>query len=263
MKNISECITRDTEIVFAKNDLVYGNVVYSEKKIYWKCFSVNEFIGEALAKKGNIRTSNYFFIAFSNEERKRPFINSRRYYDKLDLNVGSYDFKEDGKRYYSLTKFGGLNGFNAFDEFHDILKCCPNDENKRQLTNEILEMFALDIYMAQKDRWGANVMIEVDSNNQIHLAPLFDYTLSFDKSSLKQMKYTNDLYVLDTKEDYEKLMEEFPNFSEILSSYQSVDLLKVIEEDFDDRKLNFSKFNFDRYKDFEEATQKRLRKILD
>lgn len=162
MKNISKCITRNTEIVFAKNDLVYGNIVYSEKNIYWKCFSVNEFIGEALAKKRNIRTSNYFFIAFSDKKRKRPFINSSKYYDKLGLNVGSYDFKEDSKEYYSLTKFGGLKGFNIFDEFHDILSCCPTDENRRQLINEILEMFELDIYMGQKDRCGYNVILEVD-----------------------------------------------------------------------------------------------------
>ena len=76
------------------------------------------------------------------------------------------------------------------------------------------------------------------------------------------MKYTNDLYVLDTKQDYEKFMKEFSDFWGILSSYQNIDLLEVIIEDFDNRKLNFSKFNSDEYKIFEEATQKRLRKIL-
>ena len=121
-------------------------------------------------------------------------------------------------------------------------------------------MFALDVYMGQKDRNHWNFIFEKYDNN-IHLGPLYDYEYSFGRID-DNISYKNPLYNFCCTDDYEILYNIFPQFLDNLKFYEKLDLISIINEIGTELKLNLKNSDIEYYKSQEELSQKVLQKII-
>lgn len=260
--DILNCISEDTKINICHPKTIGIAQGNRNKDIYYKRFNFNEFIGEKLANKKKIKTNHYFltYIDMKLESEIGQFsyssINKQYIKGGFNLQIGSYNFRENGIEYYSLPNLIDLEKDNIWN----LLNCCPLDENKCQLLNEILEMFALDVYMGQKDRNHWNFIFEKYDNN-IHLGPLYDYEYSFGRID-DNISYKNPLYNFCCTDDYEILYNIFPQFLDNLKFYEKLDLISIIDEIGTELKLNLKNSDIEYYKSQEELSQKVLQKII-
>lgn len=252
---LDACITDSTRITGIKP--YEKNMAFSldGRKVYFKEFDVNELIGEELAKVRNLRANSYFLTLVG--EKMEDFR-----FNTLDprtvgkITLGSYDFEQKGYRYFQTVQFG-LND-NCFFELLDM---CPSKTNRDELTNEILELFALDTFMAQEDRMFYNVLFEVDDFFNIHLAKIYDFELAFQTIDANDI-YLNDLYSFLSDAHYKLMMDKFPQFYEMLKSYLEVDLVEKIKSVFEAKELDYSNLNFRYYTHFEDCKKIQLERIL-
>ena len=222
--------------------------------IYHKDFDINEFIGEELAGIRGVRSVRYFPVLFDSIGNS---LNIKSYFERcLSIRVGSFDFKKPDVKYVLGSNLPIYDDFGTFD---DLLDMCPNDENRNQLTNELLEIYGLDIYSGQMDRPN-NIYYEFHPNGEIHMSKMFDYEQSFEE--LFEDYYVTDLHVFRKIDDYKRFIIKYPQFEEILRSYLDVDLERVIRKMARSRKFDLSKFDMSKYREFDEITHKKLEKIL-
>ena len=216
-------------------------------------FSIEKFKQELNLTKNELFNEITNFT--TNEDLKilkRHFSLDKSYDEELIdyLIVNEYVSKKDIQNLIDLEK----------DNIWNLLNCCPLDENKCQLLNEILEMFALDVYMGQKDRNHWNFIFEKYDNN-IHLGPLYDYEYSFGRID-DNISYKNPLYNFCCTDDYEILYNIFPQFLDNLKFYEKLDLISIINEIGTELKLNLKNSDIEYYKSQEELSQKVLQKII-
>ena len=224
--------------------------------VYYKEFNLNEFIGEKVASIRNVRTAHYFPVCLEN---KIKCLLANDNFKFLNIRVGSCDFKEGSSQYRNIFQFPF---YFEKEAFRMLLDFCSDDKNRSDFINENLEMVALDIFMGQIDR-GTNVLYEFRPDGELHLSPLFDYSMSmFNDVDYSTYGYTSDFFRLLRPEDYEKLLIQYPQFEEMLRCYEGVSLVPLIEDMCHERKFNLKHVDMDHYKRFDESTHKRLEKIL-
>lgn len=253
MITLDELITDETKVnvVRKKNDAI--SLADNGTTIYTKIFNVNEFIGQRLGRIRNVRTNKYFLAAYGNRCRITK-------YKSLDTNpddimIGSYDFTKRDCCYIHLSEFGyGMNSL------FKVLDNCPGEENREELTREILEMFALDTFIGQEDRGGQNFLFECDRDYNLHLAPIYDFEMSFDVVDDNDI-YQNPLFNLANFKEYKELFRQFPEFREMLGSYIGVDLEREIRKTFRDRQFSLDADISD-YRKFSVEKQKQLVRLL-
>lgn len=252
---LEDCITAETPITFVNKffDSSYEYEDGSGKLVYAKAVCCNEFIGERLARIRNLRSPEHFLVMESSFLGKCKFgeLDPR----KIEkLKIGTYDFRKKGYKYLRINSLGiGEDGF-----FY-LLDLCPNKQNRDELTNELLEMFALDTYMAQDDRFYYNMLMEIDWNDNIHLAPIYDFEETFTE---RNTIYLNTLRSFPTIDDYRKFIWKFPQLGSMLETYLDVDLEEEIKEILEEKRLDYSNVNFQFYRDFSCKRKDVLRKIL-
>lgn len=123
-------------------------------------------------------------------------------------------------------------------------------------------MMALDIYMRQEDRNFENYIFEI-FQNAISLGPLYDYTISFDYyNNDLPFFYYNSFVILERKEEYEEIYKAYPFFRIYLEKVSKLDLIKIIEQIFEDNNFRINDKIVENYKKEEEKSQKLLQKIL-
>lgn len=261
MLYINECINYDTPVRLVcekEKKPLFGK---AEPKIYFKNFNHAEFIGEELCGIRNIRCAHYFIAGLTkfkiNKTLKRGEI------DKYSpsIGIGSYDFTEKDKNYKRIDDYE----VRANNGFESMLKHTKNEENKKQLCRDMLEMIALDIYMGQVDRSTINFMFEEDGQGNIRLAPLYDFEYSLSKNLLRMGNsdlYTSDLYSFDTIEDCQEFIGKYPMFRDILSSYLNVNLVEVISRSYSRRGLTIPSNRWNFYMDFDKSQKEKIQKIL-
>lgn len=248
-------LKENTKVTYAikKNDII---ACYpGSKDIYYKELDITEFIGEELATIQGVRTVHYFPLCLG---KKDSYLVQSPRFDISSVKIGSFDFKKQGVTYKMARE---LPFYYESDSFSRLLDKCPNEQNRNQFIDENLKMLALDIYMCQMDR-GSNIFYEFHPNGDIHLSPCFDYEWSlFVKHALKEF-YINDFFCFVSLDDYHNLMLKYPKFRDYLSGYLNISLEKIVLETFKKRKFNLDAIDMDIYKDFDEATHKRLERIL-
>ena len=176
--------------------------------------------------------------------------------DCSDIKVASYDFCINDEIYYMTCP--------PNVDFFDVLSWCPNEKNRLELADEILKLFALDTYTWQRDRCSYNIMFEIHSNGEFHLSKIYDFEESLSIDALyDNVMYDNALYKFFNVDDYYKLFDIYPQFRKYLEDYQKIDLCKEITSMFLERDFDIKNFSLDKYKKFEEASQKMLCKILE
>jgi hypothetical protein len=225
-------------------------------EVYHRESDLTEFIGEQLAGIRGVRSAHYIPICFG--EYKKCLASAKYGFDRGNIRVGSPSFKKAGIKYIFSSSMIYRVGGNYFE---NLLDACPSLENAVQLSDEHFEMEALDVYMGQHDR-RSNIYYEVYPNGEIHLAPMFDYENSMFDALKESVVYESDFNSYRTIDDYRRMIDRYPQFGEMLSSYVDVDLVKQIEEMAKTRKFDLSGFDLEPYKRFDDESHKKLELIL-
>ena len=106
--DILNCISEDTKINICHPKTIGIAQGNENKDIYYKEFNFNEFIGENLANKKKIKTNHYFLtyidMKLESEIGQVSYSSINKQYIKggFNLQIGSYNFRENGIEYYSL-----------------------------------------------------------------------------------------------------------------------------------------------------------------
>lgn len=245
-----------TPVVRAKEKNSSIALVSGKPLIFHKVFDINEFIGEELASVRKLKTAHYFPVCLGNVKRCLGSDNIAVKQSKY--RVGSYDFKQDGVVYKTSSQ---LPYYFDRDSFDILLEKCRDDENRKEFLNDYLEMMGLDIFMGQTDR-GGNIFYEFHPNGEVCLSPIFDYEASFDDEYFSIAGYVNDFFRCLTIVDYKNLILKYPELEGMLKSYEDVCLEEVIVKMAKERGFVLNDFDIDPYKKFDEASHKRLEKIL-
>lgn len=245
----------ETPIIYTSK---FGDEAYeysdgSGRLVFSKYFAGNELVGEQLAKLRNLRTVEYF-LTMENETFGKTFYGELESKNSGKLKISSYDFRKQDCNYLRCTRLGIYE-----DGFLYLLELCPSKKNRIELTNELLELFALDTYMGQDDRFYYNMLFEIDCNNNIHLAPIFDYEVSFMNNSAI---YLNTLKSFPDVDSYRRFLEKFPQMAEMLKFYLDVNLSDEIKNILEAKKLDYSNVNFKFYEDYASERCKIISKIL-
>lgn len=248
-------LRKNTPVTYAlkKNDAI---AYYpGSRDIYYKDLDITEFIGEELANIQGVRAVHYFPLCLG---RKNSYLVDSPKFDIRSVKIGSFDLKDENVIYKTAPE---LSFYYEKDGFLQLLDRCPSDQNREQFIDENLKMFALDIYMCQMDR-GSNIFYEFHPNGDIHLSPCFDYEWALFKNHALEELYTSDFFQFESLDDYHDLMIRLPQFKDYLKKYLDISLERVVSDMFKKRKFNLQAIDMDFYKDFDEATHKRLEKIL-
>lgn len=196
--------------------------------------SLNELIGERIAKKINLRSASYI-----------PVLK-----DGCVL-IASRNFKKMNCKYLNVEELEKkLNIFELLD-----------DSKYSIIRNQLFKLFSLDIFMRQKDRSIPNLLFEVNTENNLSLAPIFDYSNAF--NGFNYDKYDNpikDIYLDKIK--FDKLMNEYPELYKYIKNISKIDLEQIILEICDEFDLTLIDSVRDYYLTKEEQSKKILKKVL-
>ena len=230
MISLNECITDNSSVYLLGNNgrekkSFFNRKKTPEKKVYIKSFNFNEFIGETLCLKRDIDVTHYFLVETIPQRTSHYSTYKDVKKDYYPIRIGSFDFKKQDMEYLQLEDLG-LEDRTTLD---DILDRTNSSKNREELKRELLELLALDTYMGQKDRFTSNILFEQDKQGNLSLSPLYDFSFSL-KSDYRYLDdiYDNAIQPLKTLEDYQKFINKYPEFRDILKEYMDINLLSVI-----------------------------------
>ena len=259
---INECLTEDTKI------LLIGKKKFSffkrkeEPKIFRKNFNHAEFIGEEICASKEIPCVHFFLVAdgFFTSNQMTTYCLLPKHVSRIE--IGSSDFRKHDYEYFSIVHG---NVTSEDDCLIPLLEMAPSEKNRQELLNEILNMFALDTYMGQIDRFHNNIVFERNpKTKEIHLSPLFDFEYSLKSSYLDPDSiYPNPIYPLFTIKDYRRMIEIFPEFKEKLESFLSIKLVDAATFAYQSKGLVMPSCKLPFYHDFDKRQKKLIRKIIE
>ena len=269
MLSLSECLRDDTRIQLIKPEEVkkkkslfhFFRQKDEEKRIFRKDFNHAELIGEELCNVRNLRCAHFFLIGegYYRVNRTAPY--SEIYGEGYQLKIASYDFRDPVEFEYFQIVDNGLR--NDHDYLEELLEFVPTEENRRELLDEVEEMFALDTFMGQTDRYWNNVIFERNKETrEIHLAPLYDFEYSLKSSNFDpHMMYGNVLHNFRDADDYVAFIQEHPEFAEKLRFYLNIDLIDVIERSYRAKGLRVPAHAIPFYEEFEQERKNFIRQV--
>ena len=180
-----------------------------------------------------------------------------------NYGIASLNFKKDGFYYMTFHKL--LEHYEYLDNFERIqfLKTmCVNLQNERLLMDHIFKLFALDIYMLQKDRCDINLQFQIDQKTSFFdFAPLYDFSNCRFCPDSSGIKINNPLGVLDTS-TIPKLMQEFPLFYEKLEFVFQFSLKEIWEKIAKDYYFNQECSLYDRIYNYYEIKEEKVKKYI-
>ena len=264
MVHLDECLTNQTPIyvttkVIPKKSLIRRTE--RPRKVFMKKFNPAEFIGEELCRIRDIRCSHYFIAGINYYTLKDPIWYEDAVKRCSDFQIASKTNHRKGYQYHSVSHYG----FAAYDHnlFEKMLDQTPDEENRKQLCKELLELMALDIYMGQTDRYAFNYEFEEDAEHHIHLAPVYDFEHSVNPQFLNKGDICfGDLYSFRTIEDCKEFIRKYPMFRDILSSYLDVDLEYVVRDAFGRRRMKMPENKYPIYREFDQERKELIKSIV-
>lgn len=259
MLYINECLTNNTPIKLVNVDNKRSLFEPVEPKVYFKKFNHAEFIGEELANIRNIHCSHYFIAGLTRFRINKTLPCSTIDKYSPTIGIGSYDFKNSNKNYKLISEYD-VRDDNGFES---MLKHAKDEDNKRLLCRDMLELLALDLYMGQVDRSNVNVMFEEDKVGNVRLAPLYDFEYSLnniyhDFNSISN----NSLYSFDNIDECKEFIGKYPMFRDILGSYLNVNLVDVISRAYNKRGLLIPSDRWNFYIDFDHSQKEKIKRIV-
>lgn len=218
-----------------------GDNQFECKYFYKNQKLLNEFIGERLAKKLKLETAHYTPCIVNNNVMVKT-----KNFKKYD-----YDYMNPDS---VLKKHSPVSEMDDLERYVDD-KCI----------DDILKLFALDIYMRQEDRCFVNILFKKNRyDNIISLAPIYDYSESFINTlGAKYNIYFNALFdVVLRKETIKTSFIKYPKFYDYLEKLSKIDLEEIIVGFCDDYDLISPKEVIDYYKKEEEKSKTLIKGIM-
>lgn len=204
-------------------------------------YMIDELMGTYLAKNRNLKTIFY-------EIAKR----------KNSLGLASLNFKDDKHTYHIISKLlkDESSPNSSFERIDLLKKFCVDLKNEEEFINDLLNLFALDIHMLQKDRGEVNLQFQIDKETKyFSLAPLYDYSncsRAIDLSGLSipsKIIRINDITVIT-------LIKNFPYFKECLEFCLEQKMSNIFDQICEDYKFNQDCQTYERIKDYYEVKDK-------
>lgn len=267
MMGVNECLQDGTRIYLIREEdkkkkrFTLFKSKKNERRIFRKDFNHAELVGEELCNVRNLRCSHFFLIG-----EGYYHLNRTEFYEDIEdkgynIRLGSYDFRDPVKYDYFQIADSILG--SEHDYLEEILEFAPTTENRYQLLDEIEEMFALDTFMGQTDRYWNNVIFERDKETkEIHLAPLYDFEYSLNSSYINpNCLYDNVLHTFKSEQDYKDYIEKRPEFAEKLKFYLDIDLVDVIERSYRAKGLKVPEHVIPFYEKFEKERKDLIRRV--
>lgn len=265
MMGVNECLQDGTRIYLIREEdkkkkrFTLFKSKKNERRIFRKDFNHAELVGEELCNVRNLRCSHFFLIG-----EGYYHLNRTEFYEDIEdkgynIRLGSYDFRDPIKYDY----FQIADSILGSEYLEEILEFAPTTENRYQLLDEIEEMFALDTFMGQTDRYWNNVIFERDKETkEIHLAPLYDFEYSLNSSYINpNCLYDNVLHTFKSEQDYKDYIEKRPEFAEKLKFYLDIDLVDVIERSYRAKGLKVPEHVIPFYEKFEKERKDLIRRV--
>jgi len=209
---------------------------------------IDELLGSYLAEERNLDTVKYHVA------RNHFFV-----------GLASVNFKTPEYKYMLMSDmikdiFDGPVGFlylNILEEF-------PIDEtNKNMFMSHLFDLFALDIYMLQRDRGNVNLQFKEDKNTgYFDLAPIYDYARCSSNipeggiSTQNKIVFLNDSNII-------RLAKEYPLFYEKLMQCFNQNMAKTWDRICDDYNFNKDTAEYDRVYDYYQLKDERQKKYLE
>lgn len=197
---------------YEKNRL--KNWALIDDKYYYikELINYNEIIGEIIANSLDLQSAHYEIGKY-----------------KKKLKYMTENFKEPGKEYLKIYQ-------TELNNRRDILDIISNE-----LRNEILKMYALDIFMMQTDRCNVNLMF-VKENDKLRLAPLYDYSNAYLDIGRGYHSYRNCIKnLVMTEKQINKFMNDYPSIYNYLNIIDNTDYLKLLKEELLNYEIELSK----------------------
>lgn len=265
MISINECLRDDTGIYLIRDEPWKSCRKHffsrsDEPRIFVKNFNHAEFIGETLCNMKNIKCVHYFVAGVGLKKENRIVNYSDIKGKGYDIKIASSDFKDSEHTYFSINCRTNLEPFNGLEL---VLGLCPSEDNKNELTEEIIKMFALDVFMGQQDRYFNNMIFSSDVMGNIHLANLYDFEISLKSTYIdSDFIYKNDLHTFKDIDSFKDFMHKYPRLREELESYLDIDLVDTAIFSYDLRNLNFPEHIAKYLKDFEDDRKILIKQII-
>lgn len=261
MMYLGECVTDKTNVYTVGEDYRRKEEQGIVRRIFRKNFNHAEIIGEELCSIRNLSCPCFFLVADSMDSDNKivPYTLAKK--KGLDVKLGSHDFSKEGFIYFTINSISSIEGKNNFER---LLSITPTAKNREELAKEICELFALDVYMGQADRFSNNVMFSFNlSNGEIHLASIFDFQYSLKEGyTSKEMLYDNQIYPFTDIYDFQDFIVIYPEFREMLKSYLDVDLVSAAKAGYEKRRLIIPDSKLKYYSDFDTERKKLIKKII-
>lgn len=269
MFSLGESLTDNTKILLIKPEEIKKKSLFGffrqqagERRIFRKDFNHAEFVGEELCNMRNLRCAHFFLVGegYYKVNRMAPFKEIEG--DGYRLLLGSYDFRNPVEYDYFQIKDESIrSSHNYLDELLDL---APNENNRRELLDDVEEMFAIDTYMGQTDRYWNNIIFEKNKRTgEIRLAPLYDFEYSLNPMSLDpDMIYDNALHTFKTEDDYIEFIQQHPEFADKLRFYLKVDLMETMQRVYRAKGLKVPLNTIPYYLDFEKGRKDLIRKVV-
>ena len=178
-----------------------------------------------------------------------------------DFKIASENFHQPGYEYKSVAQYG-LDQYDK-DLFEKVLTVAKDEDNKKQLCHDLLQLLALDLYMGQTDRFAFNYEFEEDKDHNVRLAPLYDFQYSVNPQFIEEDDICfGDLYSFRTIEDCKDFIRKYPQFRDILSSYLGIDLEYVVRDAFSKRRLVVPERKIPYYRAFDQKRKDLIKRIV-
>lgn len=151
----------------------------------------------------------------------------------FSYGLASPNFKKDTHDYYYMnglpTKDCSLYR-QSIENINALRSLCKNPKNEEVFLNHLLNLFALDIYMLQKDRCTYNLMFQIEKKSKMFdIAPVYDY------SNCDQCVSKRGLFLGNVVTDIElhvvkMLFRSFPEFSTIFNEVFSMNMTDYVDQ---------------------------------
>lgn len=200
-------------------------------------------------------------VADSKKDRSKYISYKVAKRDGLNVKLGSYDVTKNGVFYFTMDDIFLSGGKTKFE---DLLSMTPSAKNREELANEMCELFALDVYMGQVDRFSNNILFSFNIHNgEIHLESIFDFQYSLkDGYNCDDCIYDNHLFPFRSIDDFQRFMIFYPKLREMLRSYLDVDLEYVVRDGYRKNGLIIPESKVRFYAEFDKSRKELIKKII-
>ena len=208
--------------------------------------AVNELLGEIISEYYDLDTIKYHVAKLYENNGKETY------------GIVSKNFCNPKYKYKNAAEYGfDIRYPKDFDFYSRVRSICKNDDEYKNLLQEIKKLFIRDFYTQERDRYNANLLFK-ESENGISLAPLFDYECSFFSTSPNGV-YANNIGYLDiNNEETKKKLRDDNYFQELLDKLLSSDMNKFVKEVEDRHGIIVE----DRDKDFFKKHDKNIKALV-